>query len=234
MNKTLVITGASRGIGFATAQLFAENGYKVVNLSRHPISLEHATQVTVDLNDINWAQIHGETLRALLQDVEAITLVHNAAFMAKDNVTNIKADELQQILQLNVIASTQLNQLALPLMKPGSSILYIGSTLSEKAVANTCSYVVSKHAQLGLMKATCQDLMGRGIHTACVCPGFTDTQMLRQHIGNDRQVLDHFANQTSFQRLLMPREIAKTVLFCAENASINGSVIHANLGQKEY
>jgi 3-oxoacyl-[acyl-carrier protein] reductase len=68
-------------------------------------------------------------------------------------------------------------------MGPGSSVLYVGSTLSEKAVPGSFSYVVSKHAQLGMMRATCQDLMGTGIHTAMVCPGFTDTEMLRNHLG---------------------------------------------------
>ena len=56
----------------------------------------------------------------------------------------------------------------LPLMPSGSSVLFVGSTLSEKAVKGAFSYVVSKHAQLGMMRATCQDLMGRGIHTALV------------------------------------------------------------------
>ena len=41
------------------------------------------------------------------------------------------------------------------------------------------SYVVSKHALVGMMRATCQDLAGREIHTACICPGFTDTEMFR-------------------------------------------------------
>ena len=118
-------------------------------------------------------------------------------------------------------------------MKSGSSILYVSSTLGEKGVANTCSYVSSKHAQIGLMKASCQDLFGSGIHTAAICPGFTDTEMLRDHVGNDAEVLDYFAGLSAFNRLLAPEEIANTLWFCANTPAINGSVIHANLGQLE-
>ena len=118
-------------------------------------------------------------------------------------------------------------------MQSGSSIIYVGSTLSEKAVANSFSYVTSKHAIIGSMRATCQDLAGTNIHTACVCPGFTDTDMLRTHVGESEDILTAIAEGVTFQRLLKPEEIAKTLYFCATNPAINGSVIHANLGQIE-
>ena len=54
-----------------------------------------------------------------------------------------------------------------------------------KAVPNSFSYILSKHAQVGIMRATRQDLMGKGIHTALINPGFTDTEMLQKHLNND-------------------------------------------------
>ncbi|MEX2366607.1 MAG: SDR family oxidoreductase, partial [Pseudohongiellaceae bacterium] len=125
------------------------------------------------------------------------------------------------------------NQLLIPKMQSGSSIIYVGSTLSEKAVANTYSYVVSKHAMVGMMRSTCQDLAGRQIHTACICPGFTDTEMLRTHVGNDNEVLEAIASGSTFGRLIKPEEIADTIWFSANNPVINGALIHANLGQVE-
>jgi NAD(P)-dependent dehydrogenase (short-subunit alcohol dehydrogenase family) len=109
----------------------------------------------------------------------------------------------------------------------------VGSTLSEKAVPNSFSYVLSKHAQLGMMRATCQDLMGRDIHTALVCPGFTDTEMLRTHLGDDPAVERMIAGMNSFNRLIKPAEIAELIRWAHHNPVINGSVLHANLGQKE-
>ena len=75
--------------------------------------------------------------------------------------------------------------------------------------------------------------MGRGVHTACICPGFTDTEMLRSHLGNDQAVLADMASLNSYNRLIEPGEIAGLILWAHENAVINGSVLHAHLGQKE-
>ena len=112
-------------------------------------------------------------------------------------------------------------------------MIYVGSTLSEKAVSGAFSYVVSKHAQLGLMRATCQDLMGKGIHTALVCPGFTDTEMLRTHLGNDEDTLRAIGGGNSFGRLVAADEIAELIVWAHAHPVINGTVVHANLGQRE-
>jgi NAD(P)-dependent dehydrogenase (short-subunit alcohol dehydrogenase family) len=234
MQKVLVITGASKGIGRATAALFLDKGYRVVNLSRSAPDLAGITHITADLGDAHWTQQHGTRLQKEIAGAGNITLIHNAAMMVKDTVETVTASDMQHVFQLNVIAAAQLNQLLLPQMKPGSCILYVASTLAEKAVANTCSYVTSKHAQLGLMRSTCQDLFGRMIHTAAICPGLTDTEMLRSHCNNDANILASMASLSSFNRLVKPEEIAHTLFFCAQNPAINGETIHVNLGQREH
>lgn len=231
--KTLVITGGSKGIGLATARLFAAEGYRVVNISRSPIALAGAVQLGIDIAEPDWVARHAEAVRAAVAGSATIALVHNAGLLTKDSVANVDAAALHRVLQVNVVACVQLDQLLLPLMGVGSAIIYVGSTLGEKAVAGACAYVVSKHALIGLMRATCQDLAGRGIHTACVCPGFTDTEMLRAHVGDASEVLEALAGNVTFGRLIEPGEVARTIHFCAHNAVINGAVIHANLGQVE-
>ena len=231
--KTLVITGGSKGIGLATARLFAAEGYRVVNISRSPIPLAGAVQLDIDIAQSDWAARQGEAVCAAVAGSATIALVHNAGLLTKDSVASVEAAALHRAFQVNVVACVQLDQLLLPVMEAGSAIVYVGSTLGEKAVAGSCAYVVSKHAQIGLMRATCQDLAGRGIHTACVCPGFTDTEMLRAHVGQASEVLEALAGGVTFGRLIEPEEIARTIRFCAQNAVINGAVIHANLGQVE-
>lgn len=233
MNKVLVITGASKGIGRATASLFLEKDYTVVNLSRSKPGLAGITHIAADLADPQWISRQGPEVLKAVDGADVIVLVHNAAMMVKDTTETASPQIMQQVFQLNVIAAVQLNQLLLPRMKPGSSILYVASTLAEKAVAGTCSYVSSKHAQLGLMRSTCQDLFGREIHTAAICPGLTDTEMLRQHCNNDENILSSMAAISSYNRLVKPEEIAYTLFFCAQNPAINGATIHANLGQRE-
>jgi NAD(P)-dependent dehydrogenase (short-subunit alcohol dehydrogenase family) len=229
--QCLVITGASSGIGLATAATFVEAGYHVINLSRKPCDLDGVVNVPCDLAECDsWDSITQPLLTGI-NGAKELSLVHNAAHLAHDTVQDAQPADLRRTYEINLIAPTILNRILLPSMGAGSSILYIGSTLGEKAVPGSFSYVTSKHASVGMMRSTCQDLAGTGIHTACINPGFTDTQMLRDHIPED--VLPDIAGMSTFGRLIDPAEIGKTVLFAAQSPVINGSVIDANLGQIE-
>lgn len=230
--KTLVITGASKGIGLATARRFADAGYRVVNISRSPAPDDRVENHGVDLSLGDAEEQLKELLSKTLQAGE-ICLVHNAGKLVSDTAGDTETEALQEIMAINVIAPHFINQIVLPRMHAGSSIIYLGSTLSEKAVPGTYSYVVSKHAVIGMMRATCQDLAGRQIHSTCICPGFTDTEMLRAHVGDSEAVLGQIAGLSTFGRLVTPEEIASAIWFAANNPVINGAVIHANLGQVE-
>jgi NAD(P)-dependent dehydrogenase (short-subunit alcohol dehydrogenase family) len=231
--QTAIITGASVGIGRATAHGFAERGYRVFNLSRRSCPLQGIHNIGCDLSVEAELQSACEALLPTIAESDSVALVHNASQMLKDSATDCDSDSLRQVLETNVVAINSINQRLLGALPAGSSVLYVGSTLSEKAVPGAFSYVVTKHAQLGIMRATCQDLMGSGVHTALVCPGFTDTEMLRSHIGHDEEVLSAIAGLNSFGRLIAPEEIAGLLLWAHDNPVINGAVLHANLGQKE-
>lgn len=246
--RTAIITGASAGIGAATARHLVDDGWHVVNLSRRDCPVQGVRQITCDFAD-------PEALRAACREVEAIArsggphdegptashardgdpllLVHNATLLQNDSVGEVDTDTFMRVLQINLAAPNALNNAVLPHMRSGSAIIYVGSTLSEKAVPDSYTYVTSKHAVVGMMRATCQDLAGRGIHTACVCPGFTDTEMLRSHIGTDQHAEALVTGMSAFGRLITPEEIAETIVWAAGHPVINGAVLHANLGQVE-
>ena len=233
MSQYLVITGASKGIGLATAQLFQEQGYEVINISRTPCPLPDVINLKVDLADPAWEKEHTQQILNELGSTNRIVLVHNAAMMTKDTVSDLAADVLRSVLELNVVAASILNRILLPVMDSGSSILYVSSTLGTKAVGNTHAYVLSKHAVIGQMRATCQDLVGRGIHTAAVCPGFTKTEMLTEHLSANPEMRNAISSNVVMGRLAQPSEIAETLWFCARNPVLNSAVIDANLGQVE-
>lgn len=235
MNKLVVISGGSQGIGRATVERFLAEGYRVINLSRRSLDIEGVLQLSVDMGRIDWLEgMAAEALSIAAESADEIVLIHNAARQDSDTVATLAAENFAAVLQINLVAPQQLNAVLIPYMKPGSSILYVGSTLAEKAVRGCASYVASKHGLVGLMRATVQDLAGTGIHSACVCPGFTDTAMLRGHINNDPEVIAAITANVSAGRLIDPQEIAGTLYFCARSPVISGAVIHANLGQIEH
>lgn len=238
LQKLAVITGASAGIGRVAAEAFVADGWQVLCLSRSPCSVPGVVHRRTDLLESGW----GDALEAWLDadssglvgnGPRVVCLVHNAGMMVKDTALEMDAESLRHTLEVNVVAPAVLNRIFRKRMGSGSSILYIGSTLSEKAIPGTASYVTSKHAVAGLMKCTCQDLAGTLIHTACICPGITATEMLLTHLGGDSQIKEKITALHTMGRLIEPKEIAAMIRFCADNPVVNGSVLHVNLGQVE-
>jgi NAD(P)-dependent dehydrogenase (short-subunit alcohol dehydrogenase family) len=229
----LIVTGASSGIGRAIAVRFLVEGYAVVNISRRPCREQGVENLACDLAEPGAVDALGAELAPWLADARRICLVHNASVMRSDRIDALPSADLREVLELNVVAANGLNQIVVPGMAAGSSVLYIGSTLAEKAVPGVASYVIAKHALAGMMRATCQDLAGRGIHTCMICPGFTDTEQLRGLIGGNAELLASITAMSAFDRLIEPEEIADAVAFAAGAPVLNGALIHASLGQRE-
>jgi NAD(P)-dependent dehydrogenase (short-subunit alcohol dehydrogenase family) len=225
-----LITGASRGIGRAAAARFLAAGGTVWNLSRTPCDLTGVVNHPCDLSDLKRLEAVLAGLR--LTGFSRITLLHNAALSRPDTCATLDGKNFLHVLTLNVIAPQLINKHVIPYMAAGSSIIFMGSTLSETGIAGRLSYVASKHALAGVMKATCLEVGGQSIHTCLVAPGFTDTQMLREAIGHAPEDLERARGATVLGRLATPEEIAELIFFCSQNPSINGAVLHANLGQK--
>lgn len=229
----LIVTGASSGIGRAIAVRFLRDGYRVVNVSRRPCPERGVENIACDLADPDSVDGLADALSPRLAGAGQICLVHNASIMSFNRIENLDSAGLRTMLELNLVAPAALNRIAIPHMAAGSSILYIGSTLAEKAVPGVAGYVIAKHGLVGMMRATCQDLAGRGIHTCMVCPGFTDTEQLRALIGGNATSLESIVGLSAYNRLIEPNEIAETVAFAARSPVLNGALIHANLGQRE-
>jgi len=229
--KTLLITGASAGIGLATARRFAESGYAVTNISRRPCPLASVNHLPGDLSDSHFIDVLGERLDAALVDAQPLTLIHNASRLLNDSAADTSSERLRAVAEINLVAPNALNRFVIARMPPGSSILYVGSTLAEKAVPNSSPLVVTTHALVATMRSPSQDLPRTGIRTACICPGFTNTEMLRAHV--PAESMDAVRGLSAYGRLIEPSEIADTLLWAAENPVINGAVLHANLGQVE-
>lgn len=230
----LVITGASSGIGRAIAVRFLQDGHQVINISRRPCPEAGVRNLACDLAEPGAADELEAVLTPWLPFAGPICLVHNASVMHRDRIDALDTGHLRSVLELNLLSANALNRQVIPCMARGSSVIYIGSTLAEKAVPGVASYVIAKHALVGMMRATCQDLAGRGVHTCMISPGFTDTEQLRRLVGEDGATLAALAQMSAFDRLIEPQEIAEAVAFAAQAQVLNGALIHANLGQREH
>ncbi len=234
MTKTplAIITGASKGIGRETAEIFLKNHYEVINVSRSPCNNPKVQNILIDLIQTEERAIQ-QTLLQHISVKRRMVLIHNASVCFNDTIESLNKTEWNNTLKLNLTLPALFSQCLLPYMKAQSAIIFVGSTLSEKAVRNTCSYTVSKHGLVGLMRSVCQDLASRHIHTCCVCPGITDTEMLRGRIGENTALLKTLAEIQSDNRLLTPHEMAEIIFVAATHPVFNGAVLHANGGQIE-
>ncbi|MFZ6179242.1 SDR family NAD(P)-dependent oxidoreductase [Nannocystis pusilla] len=230
---TVVLTGGSAGIGQAIAARSRADGRRVINLSRRPCPVEGVENLAVDLGEAAAVAEAIARVRDLVGARGRVHLIHNAAFPIADAVTEFDARACEQAMRINVVTPAELTAGLLPTMAPGSSVIFIGSTLSEKGVPGRLTYCASKHALVGLLRATVQDLFGAGIHAVCVCPGFVDTPLLDPLRALGPEVMQRVLGMISYGRLLSPEEVADIVAFCVERPSLNGAVIHANLGQRE-
>lgn len=226
---TVIVTGGSAGIGLAIVERFADLDYRVLSLARRRCPVDTVESMLVDLGSTEAVAHALGKVHERLPKSGQIHLIHNAAAMPTDTATDFDPRVFERTFRLNVTAPAELNAGLIPRMKPGSSIVFIGSTLSEKGVPGRLSYVTSKHAIAGLMRATVQDLFGTGIHCMVVAPGFTDTAMLQQGPSLAQAVRE----MVSFGRLLEPEEIADIVVFATRTPALNGAIVHANLGQRE-
>jgi len=147
----LVITGASRGIGLAVAELFVKEGWQVLNLSRGKCPNNAVVTRQIDLSHSDVEQSLTKYIYEFIPEPRRICLVHNAATIFQDSALSVDIKAMRNAFQLNVFTPAILNKLISPLMSDGSSILYIGSTLSEKGIPGRATYVSSKHAIAGLM-----------------------------------------------------------------------------------
>lgn len=229
-----VVTGGSSGIGAAICAHFQRRGgYRVLSLARRGgPDVAEVEGVEADLASSSGVDKACEAVRKRLSGRARICLVHCASNYPSDSAQEVDLPGLDGALRLNVTAPAELTSRLLPVMAEGSSVVFVGSTLSEKAVAGRLSYCTAKHAMVGLMRAVAQDILWSGVHTVLVCPGITDTPMVRQAVAEREEAFRSFVRELQ-GRQLDPDEVASVVWDVAQSPILHGSVIHCNGGQRE-
>lgn len=180
--KTVVITGASSGIGRAAALEFARRGAHLVIAARRAELLEEVARecsaLGVPCQPVVADVTRREDCRRLMETAGDVdVLVNNAGFAIFDAIESAKPDDLESMMQTNYFGTVWCTQAALPrmLQKGGGTIVIISSIAGLMGYARMGGYCATKFAMAGFAEALRDEVIGRGVRVALVCPGTTDT-----------------------------------------------------------
>ena len=238
--RTLILTGASRGIGHATVKRFSAAGWRVITCSRHafpedcPWEAGPEDHVVIDLADVHNLDGAIADMKERLAGAPLNALVNNAAISPKNddgsrwNTLNTGIDLWQAVFNVNFYAPVMLARGLFDELKMGH-----GSVINVTSIAGgrvhpfaSSAYSTSKAALAALTREMAADFGPHGVRVNAISPGEIETAM----IGPEYQAL---AQEIPMGRLGRPEEVASLIYFlCSEPAAyVNGAEIHVNGGQ---
>jgi NAD(P)-dependent dehydrogenase (short-subunit alcohol dehydrogenase family) len=241
--KTLILTGASRGIGHATVKRFASAGWRVITCSRHafpencPWEMGPEDHIQVDLADpADTLKAIGEMRQRLeAQQSRLDALVNNAGISPKAEgggrlgAIDTRLEDWSHVFQVNFFAPIMLARgLIAELERARGAVVNVTSIAGSRVHPFAgAAYATSKAALAGLTREMAADFGPRGIRVNAISPGEIDTPILSP--GTERIVEE----QIPLRRLGEPEEVAKAIYFlCTDQSSyINGAELHINGGQ---
>ena len=239
--KTLILTGASRGIGHATVKRFSSAGWRVITCSRHafpedcPWEAGPEDHMQIDLSDFQALPDSINILRSKLAQGGLNALVNNAAISPKEPSGNrldsisTEMDDWRHVFRVNFFAPIMLARgLFKELKRSNGAIVNVTSIAGVRVhpFAGT-AYATSKAALASLTREMAADFGPHGIRVNAIAPGEIKTSILSPN--TEEQLIP----EIPMRRLGTPEEVAKTIYFlCSDQSSyVNGAEIHINGGQ---
>jgi len=232
-----LVTGASSGIGAATAIAFAEAGWDVMAAGRDEGRLEEVADVSDNISTWSGELVESEDCNELVADTidefgNIDCLVNCAGVIVRANATDTSDDDWRLTMGINLDAVFYLSRAALPfLLKTTGSIVNVASDWGLKGGERAAAYCASKGAVVQLTRAMAIDHAREGLRINAVCPGDIDTPMLVNEAEDEGVDLDEHLAQAAEEspngRIGTPEEVAALILFLASDAAthITGTAI---------
>ncbi len=232
-NKVALITGGASGIGRATAVLFAHEGATVAIVD---INAEQGQSTVAEIATGGGKAIfipcnvaRADECQAAVQKTVATfgglhILFNNAGIVRRANVINTTEEEWDRVMAVNVKSIFLMSKFSIPHMEKagGGSIINTSSGWGLKGGMDAVSYCASKGAVTNMTRAMALDHGKHNIRVNAICPGDTDTPMLREEARQLGQSEEYFMEQAAnrpLQRYAQPIEIAQAVLYLASDAA---------------
>jgi NADP-dependent 3-hydroxy acid dehydrogenase YdfG len=224
--KTAVVTGASSGIGAATARALADAGARVAGGARRVDRLE--TEIALELDVTDRASCERFVDRAVGELGGLDILVNNAGLgLGREPFDESTEDDEELVLETNVRGLLRMTRLCLPHIRDGGHIVNLGSIAGRQPYENAAVYVASKYAVRGFTYALREDLLGRPVHVTTVDPGLVETNFSRVRFrGDEEKATAVYANVEPVR----PEDVADCVLFAVtrpQHVNIDELVIKA-------
>jgi 3-oxoacyl-[acyl-carrier protein] reductase len=238
-SRVALVTGASRGIGRATALALARRGATVVAAARGDNAGAVAGEivaaglkgeaVTLDVTDS--ASVDAAIGGILERHGRIDILVSNAGITRDQLLLRMKRDDWDAVLATNLTATFTICQAALrPMLKQrGGRVIAISSVVGQMGNAGQANYAASKAGLIGFCKSMAREVASRGITVNVVAPGLIETDMTKALTGTSRE---DWAERIPLGRLGSPEDVAHAVCFLAsdEASYITGHVLAVNGG----
>ena len=208
--KSAVVTGASSGIGSATALALAREGARVVGGARRTDRI--APPVTPLELDVTDAQSCERFVTEAAEELSGIDILVNAAWLAlgRDPFDASSEEDERIVLETNVNGLIRMTRLCLPHLRDGAHIVNLGSVAGRQAYPNGALYVTSKFAVRGFTYALREDLLGRPIRITTVDPGLVETDFSLVRFRGDEDAARKVYEGVEAMR---PEDIAECVVF---------------------
>ena len=207
--KAAIVTGASSGIGAATAAALAREGARVAGGARRVDELATDIKLELDVTDPESCETFVETAIRELGGLDV--LVNNAGLgLGRDPFWEGSEQDEETVLETNVHGLIRMTRLCLPHIRDGGHIVNMGSIAGRQAYENAAVYVASKFAVRGFTYALREDLLGRPIRLTTVDPGLVESNFSRVRFRGDEAKA-----AAVYERVepLKPADVAECVLF---------------------